>query len=282
MRPSGIFNINNSDTHVSSYYTISDLTAIINSRLKPDSQITEKFIRTNFSEQIETINGFDVIEEIKNVPKIWKNKKLFYKKEIPKIGFYELVLYNVFLKIIPKEDITLQYSIDGINYDFKIEYNNKKYIIEFDGIFHYKSFRGENIDNPLERFEKFNDNDYKLIIWPYWIQRCERNLKVILGLEKFGLGAIWSSDYHFGEFPWGNSFEIINKLNKQFNIERNKEIGYIYGPNTENRNNPENPVIKEKILNKRAYTWTNDKLIPNGTPNNKSDRNYWLPDKLKE
>jgi len=95
-----------------------------------------------------------------------------------------------------------------------------------------------------------------------------------------GLGAIWSSDFHFGDFLWQNSNEIIMRLNACFNIERNQSIGYIYGPNTEERDMIENPIIVQKILNPRARTWTSDKLIPNGTHH--AERNYWLPYRLHE
>jgi len=105
-------------------------------------------------------------------------------------------------------------------------------------------------------------------------------LRVVLGLEESGLGAIWGADYFFNDFPWTDSNNIIKTLNAQFSIERNGDIGYIYGPD-ENRNYPEHPFIESKILNARATSWTIEKFIPKGTSNNIEDRNYWLPDRLK-
>jgi hypothetical protein len=281
--PNGIFNLENSDITVSDYYTIRDIVSMINPRLRNDSQISEIFIRENFNNLICNIEDTDVIDEISGFKEIWNNNQIFNRKLRPHNvqNHYELVLYNIFTRVVGEGNVHVQYQINnmGHRYDFMVEHNDRNFLIEFEGIGHYKITRGNIPVYPLLQLNQFNNEDFHLVLWPYWIQRCELNLKVILGIENFGLGAIWSSNYHFGEFPWDNSYEIITSLNNQFNIDRNGSIGYIYGPETEGRNNPENPVVAN-ILNPHRVAWTvESKLIPHGTP--MGNRNYWLPEILR-
>ena len=280
----GIFDLENSDETVSSYYKISDLVTMINKRLRNEAQIDDLFLRTNFNNLMLKVDGYDVVNEGSGFKEIWSSKKIVERKLNPKnINHYELVLYSIFSKVVGEENVHVQYPINGKGhkYDFMVENEGKKYLIEFEGIGHYRPNRGRIPDNPLQQLTNFKNSDFKLVLWPYWIQRCELNLKVILGTERIGLGAIWGSNYHFGHFIWDDSYNIIRNLNTQFNIDRNKEIGYIYEAETVNRNNPENPVIG-KILNPRKTAWTVEKiLIPKGTPDNLEERNYWLPQTLK-
>lgn len=282
--PNGIFELDNSDRTVSSYYKISDVVTMINNRLRADSQITEDYLRENFINFIQEIDETEVIEEIIGFREIWNSADIRERKLRPHNvqNHYELVLYNIFIRVVGENNVQTQFQINGQRhrYDFMVKFDGQKYLIEFEGIGHYRPNRGNIPNIPVMQLDDFENTEYKLILWPYWIQRCELNLKVILGLEINGLGAIWSSDYHFGEFPWENSYDIINTLNAQFNIERNNEIGYVYGPETEERNNPENPVV-ENILNPNRPAWTRERrLIPNGTPDDMVY--YWLPDRLKE
>lgn len=283
--PNGIFDLSRNDNAVSSYYLLSDLVIMINKRLTQKNQITEDYLKENYDDLIQDVDGQKVIDEKNGFKIIWGPQG---NRRIPKdwklkprtIDHYELVLYNIFTKVVGDQNVKLQYRIDntGHPYDFMIDYQNQRYLIEFDGLIH---FRGNNLENPLNKLDVFEHEDYKLILWPYWIQRCERNLKVVLGLEKYGLGAIWGSNYHFGDFPWNNSYEIITRLNQQFKIERNGGIGYVYETETEGRNNPENPVIAN-ILNPKRTAWTIEKkLIPKGTPNDVESLNYWLPTRLR-
>lgn len=89
-----------------------------------------------------------------------------------------------------------------------------------------------------------------------------------------GYGALWSTKIHFGTFSFDNSAEIIEKITKRFNAVEQNGYGYFYERQTKNRNNPEHPII-DKILNGKSRIET---LLPRGY----TDKNYWLPDKLKQ
>ena len=283
-----IFSLKKNNETVSSYYTLSDLVLLINNRLKKEYQISVNYIRENYSDLIKNVDNLEVVDENcdfkiiwgpkggRRIPTNWKLKPLVS-------NHYELVLYNIFIRVVGVENVQVQYQINGRgnHFDFMIDHKGKKYLIEFDGIDHFKKNRyGDDTIHPMKQFKNFSNPDFQLIIWPYWIQRCEQNLRVILGEATNGLGAVWGSTYFFNDFPWEDSNEIIKTLNAQFNIEKNGDIGYIYGPD-EIRNYPEHPYIESKILNKRATSWTIEKFIPKGTSNAIDERNYWLPDRLK-
>jgi len=287
--PNRIFSLERNDETVSSFYTLNDLVFMINKRLNHENQITVNFIKENYSDLIKNVDNIEVIDENSDFKTIWGPKG---NMRIPKerklrplvANHYELVLYNIFIRVVGAENVQVQYQIngEGNHFDFMIDYNGKKYLIEFDGIGHFQTNRYGETVHPLEQLNNFNNHDFQLIIWPYWIQRCEKNLRVVLGEETNGLGAVWGSTYFFNDFPWKDSNDIIRKLNAQFNIERNGDVGYIYGPD-ENRNYPEHPFIESKILDnkKRNAPWTIEKFIPKGTSNDIEERNYWLPDRLK-
>ena len=286
MRP---FDFTDTDHTLSFYYRLEDIFALFETWIENFNR--EEF-RRNYNDSIIEVQHCEVIQELHNTffPKPPYCKSIYeifnehnnrrYQKRLSFDSFDEIVLYRIFTDY-PDLNVTLHYRLNGLEYDFLIERNGQRILIDFFGIGHFKPGRfNQNLAYPLDRLDNFRNNDFELIIWPYWIQRCVKNLKVILGEELHGLGAIWSSDFHFGDFQWQNSNIIITQLNASFNIERNNSIGYIYGPNYEERDMIENPVIVQKILNHRARTWTNDKLIPNGTPD--AGRNYWLPYRLRE
>ncbi len=285
--PNKIFCLERNDETVSSFYTLRDLILMINNLLTNENHINEDYIRENYTDLIQNIDNIEVIDENNGFKTIWGpngNRRIptDWKRRPLLANHYELVLYNIFIRVVGVANVQMQYQIDNIGhkYDFMINFNNQNYLIEFEGIGHFKlNPYGETV-HPLEQLNNFNNPDFQLIIWPYWIQRCEQNLKVVLGDETYGLGAVWGATYFFNDFPWEDSNEIIKKLNSQFNIERNGEIGYIYGPD-ENRNYSEHPYIESKFLNNRATSWTIEKFIPKGTSNDIEDRNYWLPARLK-
>jgi len=158
--PNRIFCLERNDETVSSYYTLNDLVLMINNRLHPENQITESYFRQNYNDLIQTIENIEVIDERngfkiiwgpigdRRIPSVWKLRPLV-------ANHYELVLYNIFTRVVGHENVFVQYQIngDGNHYDFMIDYNGKKYLIEFDGIDHFKPNRygGETI-HPLKQF----------------------------------------------------------------------------------------------------------------------------------
>jgi hypothetical protein len=112
-----------------------------------------------------------------------------------------------------------------------------------------------------------------VVNWAYWIQRCTSNVKALFEPQIVGYGVLWNTEIHFGDFIFDNSAEIIEVITKRFNAVDNSGYGYFYGSNTRDRNNSEHPII-EKIKSGKERI---ERVLPRGY----TDRNYWLPEKLK-
>ncbi len=83
---------------------------------------------------------------------------------------------------------------------------------------------------------------------------------------------LWSTNIHFGDFYFDNSADIIEAINRRFNVEYNG-YSYFYGPNTLCRNNPEHPIIEKIISGSESVK----RLLPTGF----KEKKPWLPEKLQ-
>ena len=93
-----------------------------------------------------------------------------------------------------------------------------------------------------------------------------------------GLSGILTRFPFNSEYEVGNlkrcKFSITLIISKRFNAIDESGFGYFYGGQTRERNNPEHPII-EKIKSGKTDVGL---IIPKGS----SDRNFWLPEKLKQ
>lgn len=188
-------------------------------------------------------------------------------------SFDELILSKIMKLTYPSLKIEQQVKFDGKKYvDFLLNLNGKKKLVEFMGPHHF--INNHNVDNfptPFDRKKLVEDHfGIECVIWPYWIQRCELNVKIIFD-ENFvdGLGALWSTNSFFGDFDFDNSDDIIINLCRRFGASRNG-IGYFYeGSDVTARweNKLEHPIV-QKILNGKADI---KRLLPKGkNPNFKA------------
>ena len=67
-------------------------------------------------------------------------------------------------------------------------------------------------------------------------------------------------------FYFENSAQIIETITKRFNAVDKEGFGYIYGPNTQGRNNPQHPMIANIISGKNDI----NVILPKGY----KDRNF--------
>ena len=143
--------------------------------------------------------------------------------------------------------------------------------MEFDGPGHFTMNRGKEPANPLERLKEIEDaTGCEAVSWPFWIQRCETNVKALFEHGR-GYGALWSTNIMFGDFFFDNSADIILTITKRFDAILPLGIGYFYLDDTNRMIKPYHPVI-DKILKGKEST---NRLIPKGTK--ESDRRFWLP-----
>lgn len=145
--------------------------------------------------------------------------------------------------------------------------------VEFFGPSHFIPQYGRNPEAPSERVAAIQDKlGIECVVWPYWIQRCETNVKVLLGDDIEGIAAVWSTKAHFGDFTLDGAASVISELSKRFNALGKSGIGYMY-TNERTPNKPVHPIVDriQKGKEKRS------RLIPR---DNQFSESYWLPSSL--
>ena len=264
-RPEGIFDLNDSDKCVGSYLTRSDIKEILQVK---DSDLTN----VNF----KLIDNIEVVDE-RQIQKLWYENKIPNAIPVDKSSLDELLLIAIIRRTIPDILIERQLKVKRFSMDLKLTLQDKLSVyIEFDGPSHFAPSRWGTPNNDLFRKRKIVEDEtgIEVVNWAYWIQRCSSNVKALFDKSIKGYGVLWSTEIHFGMFVFENSASIIDIITKRFNAVDENGFGYFYGGQTRERNNPEHPII-EKIKNGKENIGL---IIPKGH----QDRNYWLPEKLRQ
>lgn len=263
-RPEGIFDLNDSDKFVGSYLIKDDVKEIL--------QVNDNDLSiVNF----KNIDGYEVVDE-RQIQKLWYDNKIPNAIPVNKSSLDELLLIAIIKRTFPNIQIERQISVKRFSMDLKLTLNHKPPIfIEFDGPSHFAISRyGPPKHEPFRKKKIVEDaTGVEVVNWAYWIQRCSSNVKALFDNSIKGYGVLWSTEIHFGMFVFENSADIIETITKRFNAIDENGIGYFYGGQTRDRNNPEHPIV-EKIKGGKADAGL---IIPKGF----TDRNFWLPEKLK-
>lgn len=257
----GIFDLSNSDRSVGSYILKSDLLTILGIDERQTSELRSKII-----------DGETVYDEA-IIHRFWyKENPLGFGRGI---SFDEFILIELVKRTFPDAVVKMQERVSRFKMDLSVEAAGVKKYIEFDGPSHFAAGRfGQPNPDPFRKKKYVEDvTGCEVVNWPYWIQRCESNVRVAITGAGSGYGVLWSTNCHFGDFVFDDSESIILEMSRRFGIPEVDGFGNFYGPNTLSRNNPAHPII-QRILDRRENV---DRLIPKGT----KDRNFWLPDKLK-
>lgn len=271
-KPLGTFSLEESDKYVGSFFSEDDIKTILH-------VIDEDLKDVSFSEK----GGRLYIDEATLRKEYWE-KGLIPNAVPAKVGkatasFDEYVLMAIIRHTYPSAIITPQYKWNGKRVDMHVEIGNKKFFLEFHGPGHFKNLSG--FKDPADPFVRKSDIEKEFgipcYIWPYWIQRCASNLKILLGEASpsaRGYGALWSTRVFFGDFLFDNSAQIIEELTKPFNAAPDGEYGYFYegwDEGTYGRVKEEHPIIKRIMSGKVAI----ERLIPKGI--SPGTENNWLP-----
>lgn len=262
-RPQGLFQLHDSDACVGSMLSKSDVTEILG--------VTEQDLQT-----LPFIDwkGTAAIDE-RELQKRW------YANAIPnsplsKIGnarasLDEMILLKLIKLTYPNAAIEHQVKWGRKSVDLKVTVDGHSIIIEFHGPSHFAPSRYEpSPEHPSIRKEGVEQHfGIECVLWPYWIQRCTSNVRAIFEKDVNGLGALWSTNEHFGKFLFEDSAQIVEGINNRFRAERDGSFGYFYGPDTAGRNNPEHPIIKQIQQGKKDVKL----LLPRGY----SDMRLWVP-----
>ena len=154
--------------------------------------------------------------------------------------------------------------------DLKVTHDSRCVLIEFVGPSHFIPQYQREPTSPLSRRKEVEDHfGCECVIWPFWMQRCSRNVLALLDPSVQGLASVWSTKAFFGDFIFPQSAEIILDLTSRFNAIRRDGIGYMYG--NKHTNKPIHPIVHAVLIGKEKKS----RLIPRGT--DKPD-DFWLPE----
>ncbi len=140
----GIFKLNDSDKTVGSYLIKEDIAQLLSIQISDLSSV-----------KFETINSYDVIDEIKFM-KLWYDNKIPNAIPPAKTSLDELILKSLLKNAYPNSTIITQEKIGRYSMDFKITINGITKYIEFDGPHHFSITRyGPPKSNHLIRKKQF-------------------------------------------------------------------------------------------------------------------------------
>ena len=198
-----------------------------------------------------------------------------------KVSLDELILAAIIKQTFPNATISRQTPWGRTKrkrIDIEVDMDARRFFIEFLGPGHFKQLYTNPIKNPFIRKKEIEDEFHcECYLWPYWIQRCSLNLKILIQKDNVsnGRGALWSSSGFFGQFDLDDSASMIEQLTHQFRAIPNGNYGYFYeGFSNDDFVKPEHPIVSKILRGKESYKI----LVPKGT---KDDEVFkWLPDKV--
>lgn len=279
LKGSGLFDLNSSNKHIGSWFKRSDVAEIFS---VPDANLNG--INFQIKNGTEVINENDLIQVFKsdNIPGF---ARVYSKAKKPKgiDSLDEYVLMAIIKKEFPSIEIQHQHELiipDSIgrrrkrNVDFLLKKGNREIFVEFDGIHHFiPTGSGRRFQTDAFHLKNKIENEYgiEVVNWPFWIQRCARNVEVLFDAEKEGFAALWSApkSVMFSRFEIDNPADTIKKMTSRFNALDSDGIGYMYGPNSKGRNQPAHPYV-DKILQDK---YSKELLLPQDY----NVQKFWLP-----
>lgn len=261
----GIFSLSESDKTVGSYIIKNEIPKLLPIKIEDLADI-----------DFEIINETEVIDELK-LMKLWYGNKIPNAKYTSKISLDEIILKRIIEETYPESEVIAQERVGRYLMDLKVSIGKTTKYIEFDGPHHFASTRyGPPRKHPFDKKKLVEDKTgIEVINWPYWIQRCTRNVKSIFEESNDdGLGALWSTNIHFGDFVFDDSAEIIQEMSSYFGAwDTETGVCDYYLENSKGRIKAEHPII-EKIQSGKE---SKEKLLPKGYQN----LEHWVPEKIR-
>jgi hypothetical protein len=189
------------------------------------------------------------------------------------ISFDELIILTLVELTLPSATVEPQIVIGNKIADFRITDLDNQVIVEFFGPYHFiRRSAMQRIVDPRDRAKQIRRLlDQECVIWPYWVQRCAANVRALFDSKVAGIGSIWSTSAHFGDFVFPDSADLILSINARFGLERPDGIGYVYSDEVVAK--PVHPIVRRIREGREPLS----KLIP---PGSKLPTRYWLPKSL--
>ena len=262
----GVFRLHDSDAYCGSLISLEDASEI----LAVDSTAFDD-VRKRYVERCAYINELDL-------------HRAFSKGALPTSPFKprvgnartsldEVILHRLFEISFPDVHVEHQVPFGRKKADLRVTTNGESKIIEFVGPSHFITSYQRAPTSPLERKKQVEDHfGVECVIWPFWIQRCSRNVLALFDESVDGVAAVWSTKALFGDFVYPDSAELILEISGRFHAVRDDGIGYMY-TSEETPNRPVHPVA----LRIAEGTVERSKLVPSG---NSHPESFWLPHQL--
>jgi hypothetical protein len=263
----GTFRLHDSDSFCGSFIGVEDAAEILD--VAPDAL---SCLRQRLIEDEPHVSELDIY-------KAWGSGRISCPHK-PRCGnaarsFDELVVMKLLEITLPGCDIEYQIPFGKKRVDLKVSYRGSSRLIEFVGPSHFipqREYQRTPI-SPLTRKQEAEDHfGIPCIIWPFWIQRCSKNVRAMFDQSVLGLASVWSTKALFGDFIYPESASLITEITEQFRATHEDGIGYMYG--SEHTNKPTHPIVKRI----RDGEESRQKLIPRG---NKKPETFWLPKELR-
>jgi hypothetical protein len=206
----GIFKLHDSDNYCGSLMTVEDAAEILGSSTEAIKTLP-----------ITSQNGQVYVSE-SDIHPAWSSGRL-PSVHPPRIGgvrrsFDELVLRKVIEISLPDATVDVQVPFGKRRADLRVTYRSDTRIIEFDGPTHFIATYDRPLGSPLARKAVIEAKlGAECIIWPYWIQRCSRNVLALFNPDISGLASVWSTRAMFGAFSDPDAAAIIVAITDRFN-----------------------------------------------------------------
>lgn len=250
----GQFVLSDSDVFCGSFISVDDVATIYD---VDRSQLSHLHLEGDFIDELE----------------LHKNKESITSR---KGSLDTFIIEFLIRQIFPTVDVEQKTRCGRNTIDLRVKTPTEEFYIDFLSPHDFDTSYGKMPSNPIDKKHAVEDKTgLPCYQWPYWIQRCSANLRVLLNLsDENGWGALWSTKFFFGNFPFDNSEAIIEELTRPFNAIHDGDFGYILEEwDTPDKQKPEHPIIQEILSGRKNRSI----LIPRGS----KDDAMWLPNVLK-
>lgn len=260
--PHGIFRLRQSDDWCGSYLPTSDAADVLSVGV---SAFPANIVRN--------IRGEPCIAD-SELQKAWAAGRI---KGAPptKIGpaqvsLDEMIVIALVRIALPDAVIEQQVPMGRLRVDLRITCGSDARLVEFLGPGHFVRSYGRDPSSPTSRRQRLEQHfGVECVLWPYWIQRCIRNVLVIFEKANRGLASVWSTNALFGDFVVNDAAGTVEQLTSRFDAIRPGGIGYMY-TNEEVHNKPFHPIVQQL----RDGWVSPSKMVP---PGSYRPQSFWLP-----
>lgn len=209
----GIFRLHDSDRFCGSYLSIPDAAEIL---------AVDKSCLIVYAKQDD--DGNEWVSEL-DLQKRWGAGDI-RSPHPARIGsatrsFDELILVRLLEITYPEARVEKQVPFGRKRLDISVEISGKRKLIEFLGPSHFTQQYQRDLRSPFERKKEAEDAlGCECVLWPYWIQRCSRNIRTLFEGDIDGFASVWSTKAHFGDFQLYDAARIIVDITKRFRAIR--------------------------------------------------------------